>query len=796
MLSQFFKRRMNYKLDLLLDIEKYVFTGTVVVTGELKKLNAKNLKIHNQKVEGNDVLLSSNVVHFDGVLNDQMVGFYRSQCSDKSYMFSTQMEAPYCRQVFPCVDEPSRKATFDISLIVPDHLEAISNMPVLKEEPFEGKLHEHQSFNPKHKLKKVTFEQTPLMSTYIVAFAVGTFYRTNSKINSSSGKGIDLSIITTDKSQLDSTLFAQEVATKCIHFFEDAFKEPYPLPKIDMLSVPSFAMGAMENWGLITYREKSLLYNPKTSDIHAKQWISGVICHELAHMWFGNLVTMNWWNDLWLNESFATYMGNLATGDQFPEWNIWTQFLADDFSRAMSLDALNSSHPIHVPIKTVEEIDSIFDAITYSKGASLIKMLVSFITPEVFLKGVQSYVQAFKYSNAKADDLWTHLSQSSQKDIKGFMHKWINQTGYPVISYSTKLTGNKVELHLEQNRFLELPKPSDQTWWIPLSITLCHKNKNSYKNVVFEQQKQSFVLQSDSPITAIYLNSHSDSFCKLNVPKEAYSTMNLLSDDGQYTLISNVTTNKSMEESVAILNQLDCVLHYVSVQEICQLMDKWYNLYPKKHAALDKLLIKVLEPTYKALTDEPKDLLTKPLVMQYMGMANYEPVVKECHALYKSTIPAALWTTVYGVLLRQDASMYDYVLKEYKDAKNIDYKYACLSALPLSEKVDDLLKNCLDSEVIKNQDVHYVFRRISKNYNKYNLAWTFIISNWKAFNEKYKECPDYLGGLVKNSLQYSSNTLAIKEMEDVCTGEQFSRKVAETKEMILINAASIEKSHW
>eukprot|EP00834_Sanchytrium_tribonematis_P008527 NODE_1032_length_2528_cov_0.997530.p2 type:complete len:283 gc:universal NODE_1032_length_2528_cov_0.997530:1002-1850(+) len=280
---QFFKRMMNYKVDLLLDIEQFIFTGTVKVSGNVRELNAKNLTIHNAKLEeGNVVLPDSNEIHFDGILNDQMVGFYRSKLPSGDHMFSTQMEAPYCRQCFPCADNPSEKATFDISLIIPDHLEGLSNMPVSKVEPFHGKLHEYQSFSPKFPLKKVTFHQTPKMSTYILAFAVGKFYRNSKQILSTSGKYIDLSIVTPILDQLKSTDFAMEVSEKCLKFFEESFAEPYPLPKVDMLSVPSFAMGAMENWGLITYREKSLLFDPKTSDIHSKQWVAGVINHELV----------------------------------------------------------------------------------------------------------------------------------------------------------------------------------------------------------------------------------------------------------------------------------------------------------------------------------------------------------------------------------------------------------------------------------------------------------------------------------------------------------------------------------
>ena len=803
---------MNYAVDLLLDIEKFVFTGTVKVKGESKLLNAKHLKIHNQTLKGNDVHLTSDTVHFDGILNDQMVGFYRSKLPDGSFMFSTQMEAPYCREVFPCVDHPSRKATFDFSLIIPDHLEAIGNMPVLKEEPFSGKLHEFQSISPTHKLKRVYFQQTPLMSTYIIAFAVGIFHRNSKVIQSTSGKPIDLSIVTTIQSQLPSTNFALDVSQKCLQFFETAFNEPYPLSKVDMLSVPSFAMGAMENWGLITYREKSLLYDPLTSDIHSRQWVAGVINHELAHMWFGNLVTMKEWSDLWLNESFATFMGNLATEQQFPNWDIWNTFLADEFTRATSLDALSNSHPIHVPIHNVDDIDSIFDAITYSKGASLMKMLCAYVTLPVFLKGVQSYIKAFRYSNASADDLWHHLSIASDKDIKGFMDKWINTTGYPLIDASYTTSGNGVALVLKQQRYYELQpaKPDDSIWWIPLKIKLIHTDgTTSVKSIVFEQRSNTFKLESDRPVESILINSDSDAFCRVNY-NWPLRKMALLNNSDQFAIVSDLV-GLSISNHVPItttLNNLGLLKHsqlnYVCISEICDYFDKLATTFnsEKTQAKINKLKIKVFKHTFEkvgfTVTDNVDYNCSRGLLITHLGMAGYGPVVDECRRLYGilqkgGEIESSLWQSVNIVCLFNDATntVFRQVFNAYLKADNIDYKYALLSALSYStkkEEIVELFDGCLNDKIIKTQDVHYVFRRISRNYKMYELTWAYLKSHFDKFEGQYHGCPDYLAGLLKNALQNRTESKLIAELEAVCKGNaHYVRKQKEAEESILIN---------
>ena len=341
------------------------------------KLNTKNetLTINvKQKVSGKLRLC----IEFEGILNDRLLGFYRSKYIDSSgktkYMATTQFEAADARRAFPCWDEPATKATFDVSLVVEKNLMAISNMPIKKRQSLDSKfLYE--------------FERTPIMSTYLLYLGVGEFEYVQTKL-----RNIQIRVLTT-KGNKNKAKLSLELTKKFLGEYEKYFGIKYPLPKLDMLAIPDFAAGAMENWGAITFRETILLYDPKTSSTRTKQFIAEVISHEIAHQWFGNLVTMKWWNDLWLNESFATFMATKIVDKFYPEWDLWDQFLEDAMNTAMSLDALKTSHPIDVKVNHPSEIREIFDSISYDKGGCILRMLEHFVSEKSFQKGLHCLVK-------------------------------------------------------------------------------------------------------------------------------------------------------------------------------------------------------------------------------------------------------------------------------------------------------------------------------------------------------------------------------------------------------------------
>ncbi|CAF2515714.1 unnamed protein product [Rotaria sp. Silwood2] len=368
----------------------------------------------DKKLETGDYELA---LKFVGEINNRMRGFYRNKYttpdgSEVRYGASTQFEPADCRRAFPCWDEPNFKATFDITLITPKNLRAISNMPIKSENEYAD--------DKEWKITK--FDRTPIMSTYLVAYVVGEYDYVETK----DSNGVSMRVYTS-VGKKEHGQFALDTAAKVLPFYADYFDVKYPIAKADQIAISDFAMGAMENWGLITYRETALLIDPKFSSMDTRQRVAIVVAHELAHQWFGNLVTMDWWTDLWLNEGFATWIEYLAVDKCYPEFDIWTQFVADTFARFLIPDALKSSHPIEVPIGHPAEIDEIFDAISYSKGSSVIRMLHDYIGDDAFRKGLHNYLTEYTYKNTITENLWSHLAKASNKPVNEVMSSWTLQ---------------------------------------------------------------------------------------------------------------------------------------------------------------------------------------------------------------------------------------------------------------------------------------------------------------------------------------------------------------------------------
>src|SRR5574342_263713 len=426
-------------------IKGQTFKGKV----QLDEKNEELTVIIPEKIKGKVDLL----IEFAGILNDKLVGFYKSEYKDRrgktKFMASTQFETADARRGFPCWDEPESKATFDVAITVDRNLTAISNMPVLSTK----------------KIGKKTlykFSRTPVMSTYLLYLGVG-------EIEYLKGRDEKTKIrIVTTKSKKNLGKLSLQFTKQFLKWYENYFKIPYPLPKLDMIAVPDFASGAMENWGAITFRETILLYDPKTSSTETKQHIAEVISHEIAHQWFGNLVTMKWWNDLWLNESFATFMATKAVHKYYPHWDLWDQFLIGETSGAMSLDALKTSHPIDVKVNKPSEVREIFDEISYNKGGTVLRMLENFLGEKDFRNGLKNYLKKHMYGNATTEDLRNSLEKVSRKPVRKMMNSWVKQVGYPIIEVDTK--GSK--LSLTQKRYLaeNNGKSPKETWIIPLSL--------------------------------------------------------------------------------------------------------------------------------------------------------------------------------------------------------------------------------------------------------------------------------------------------------------------------------------
>ena len=469
----------HYDLEFEPDFANFTFRGRAKISAwcyspvSKIRLDAAEIEVRSCRVEAGDQALAATArvddaaealvitlpkkisdgctidIEYTGTLNDRLLGFYRSRYTDGSktkFLATTQFEAADARRAFPCWDEPNHKATFGVTMLAPPGMTAISNMPP-------------QSIREQDGHTIYRFKKTPLMSTYLLYLGVGEFEYLDG------GKDGRIRVVTT-RGKSRKGRYALDMASDLLAAYEEYFDKPYPLPKLDLIALPDFAAGAMENWGAITFRENILLYDPKNSSTRTQQYIAEVVSHELAHQWFGNLVTMDWWNDLWLNESFATFMATKLVDKFHPEWNLWDQFIDDSMNAAMEIDALRSTHPIDVKVDSPAQIREIFDVISYDKGGCILRMLEDYVGKAAFKSGLRKYLRAFKYGNATGKDLWDSIEWASKVPVRRMVESWLKRKGFPVVEASA--TG--FHLSLKQERFYADGRrtPSQGVWPIPV----------------------------------------------------------------------------------------------------------------------------------------------------------------------------------------------------------------------------------------------------------------------------------------------------------------------------------------
>jgi aminopeptidase N len=470
----------HYNLSLNLQREKRTFSGLVSLHGlstpgsTTISVHAKDLTIESATLDGkaasftkaeNDELIISHpditegkhiiAISFSGTITDAMHGLYPCYFEHngvKKELLATQFESHHAREVFPCIDEPEAKASFDLTLTTEQNITVLGNMPVKIQRTENDQL-------------LTIFETTPRMSTYLLAWVTGELHKKTATTKS----GVEVNIWATTAQKPESLDFALDIATRSIEFFNDYFGTPYPLPKSDHVALPDFSSGAMENWGLITYREMALLADPAIAGISSKQYVANVITHELSHQWFGNLVTMKWWNNLWLNESFASLMQYIALDGLHPEWNVWLDFSSNENIPALRRDSIDGVQAVQVEVNHPDEIGTLFDgAIVYAKGARLLRMLQHYIGDEAFQTGLKDYFTKHAYSNTEGDDLWQALSKSSGKNIARLMNTWISQPGYPVVSVQESGHGTTIS---QKQFFIGPHKDIQRLWPIPLDAS-------------------------------------------------------------------------------------------------------------------------------------------------------------------------------------------------------------------------------------------------------------------------------------------------------------------------------------
>ena len=747
-------RPERYKIMLKPNLENFTFEGEETIYLNLEK-STKEITLHSAdlKIECEDAKVSYNKksetvsltyikpipagkhnlkLKFSGFLNDKMRGFYRSKYGDNQHLATTQFESTDARRAFPSFDEPAQKAIFDVTLMIPPGKMAISNT-------IESEVLEHESG-----YQIVQFAPTPKMSTYLLAFIVGDF----EYIEGKSEDGTVVRVFTTPGKK-DQAKFALEVAKKCMDFYERYFGIDYPLPVLDMIAIPDFAAGAMENWGAVTYRESTLLVDEEKTSSQNKQWVAMVIAHELAHQWFGNLVTMEWWTHLWLNEGFASFIEYLAIDHIFPEWDIWTQFVANEMGVALSLDALNNTHPIEVEVGHPAEISEIFDRVSYSKGASVLRMLWKYLGEEDFQKGLQHYLKKHAYGNAQTGDLWKALSEVSGKNVGKIMANWTGKAGHPLVRVQE--TGNR--LQLTQSRFFSSPISKKQThdntiWSIPINGFLMGKKSMIVKGDGKLNKGEVSLVRVDYPHE--YLKKLESKISQLSAPDR----LGLIRDSFDLAQSENSPTSLALElaqsykeeEDYTVwssltshLSQLDSLLAYESFY------DDFRNYGKQIYSG-----IALKMGWEKKAGEKHTDSLLRGMVLNMLGFLGDEKTIKKAQSLFGKRVDPDLKGVVYNLVAENGGkNEWNTLVKMYKEEDNQQErdrlgrslgKFSSKGRPDSGWKSKKLLNKTLAFSISKHvrfQNTLGIIASVWHNPEGRYLAWEFVKSNWKMLKERY-----------------------------------------------------------
>lgn len=760
--TRFYEKFQPVHYDIYLDIDRAAkhFKGITTIKGNAVDtkiaLHQKFLNVASVQADGQDVPFSFSdrqeaiqlelphsgdvelKIVYDAKLTDTMMGIYPSYytvAGQKKQLIGTQFETTAARQAFPGIDEPEAKATFSLAIKYDEQPgeTIIANMP---EDHVENGVH--------------YFQETVKMSTYLVAFAFGELQSKFAKTKS----GVEIGVFSTKAHQPKELDFSLDIAKRAIEFYEDFYQTPYPLPQSYQLALPDFSAGAMENWGLVTYREAYMLLDPDNTTLNQKRLIATVITHELAHQWFGDLVTMKWWDDLWLNESFANMMEYVAVDALEPEWNVWEMFQTSEVPMALQRDATDGVQSVHVAVDDPAEIDTLFDgAIVYAKGARMLVMVRALLGDDAMRRGLKNYFAAHQYGNATGADLWQALGEASGMNVGQIMESWLEHPGYPVVE--VKVEDGKLMLS-QQQFFIGDGEEKGRLWQIPLNA-----NYNQAPAIFSEQslvlgdyaqlRKQNgrpfrVNVGDNSHVIVKYdetlLNDILDHLDELGAidQLQLLQDLRLLAEGRQISYAQIVPLLSRFKDSRSgIVNEM---LYHVanSLKNFVQPAAKTER---QLQQLFDQLSVKQVQRLgWLSQKDKSNDdQLTRPIVLSAALYAQNRDTIKQAQALFDQYQDhlADLPADVRGLVLANEVKNYgsqelfDTLLADYQKTADAGFKQDICAALTKTQDdqlIAQLIDRFEDADTIKPQDLRAWFRGVLTNDHGQQAAWDWIQQEW------------------------------------------------------------------
>jgi len=805
----------RYRLHLAPEIEAGTFSGKVTIDVDVRSelsevlLNSLDLTIETAAAKddkGKELIAKTSLdadnerlklvfakplkpgrwqlsIEFAGVLNDKLHGFYRSSYSDpdgvKHTLAVTQCEPTDARRVFPCFDEPDFKAVFEISVLVDADAVTLSNAPIASQKVEKsvasekatpkGKAQSRQDKDDKERpCKLVVFKETMKMSTYLVALVIG-------KLEAKEPVMVDGTPVRvwTPAGKTHLASFAIDIASASLSFFNRYYGIKYPGEKLDLVAVPDFMFGAMENLGCVIFRENALLVDEKTAAHPELERVADVVAHELAHMWFGDLATMRWWNGLWLNEAFATFMEMLAIDDWHPDWKRWDTFGVSR-GAAFSTDGLLSTRPIEFTVRKPEDAEGMFDVLTYEKGASVLRMLEQFLGGENFRLGISHYLNNHKYANTETTDLWDAIEEKSEQPVRQMMDSWIFQGGYPIIHASKENDGQR--WLLTQHRFFYLPEEkrshvkqdSVSRYHVPIMYTAAFGEKRTSGRVLLTGN--STEIELSEPADWLLLNAGGHGFYRcaytqedlialtknLFVDLSAIERFGLLSDLWASTLNGSLSLKEYLRYSLQFKEETDKNVWTVLIGAINYLS---IAVGRNQRAAIKEYVEALLSPALQSIREsegktsaKDKNALKEQLDGMLFGcagiLAENERILEDAQIAYskykksKTTVNPSLAAASIGVLASfGDEKQYKEFEQQFKKATTPQEEERFMYALAgFRDKA--LLAGTLEKTMngeIRTQNAPYVVRSVMLNPWGRELAWDFMKDNWSKMTKIYPE---------------------------------------------------------